>query len=267
MKLEDRLKSLLAGLTVIAVANGLFGIKVENSFWTEHEWLRYLLGIGLSILFLLILLQDWLLRLYREKIMRNRNLSDIVVSKKMSVLDIRDNAGKRATYFQKTHFSNIKNGDYIVHLVSDPKIESSKIDIEHLQLANCSAKFDTVQKDLKLYFVDKIEGLNDLKSLYKVEKYFYFSVELVDCFTHQEADSWDVTTFNYIKEFELNINFPPGKEIEQLGIYRKDNGQEILLEAAAPILIKKGNSDSIYLLITNFDQRDKFIVKWIYKKS
>jgi hypothetical protein len=267
MKLEDRLKSFGTGLAVISAAAVLFSVDIKSNFWTTHEWLRYSSGIILCFLFLLLLFQDWVFKLYREKVMRKRNLSDTVVSKKINIIDIQDIAGHKATYFQKAHFSNIKNGNYILRLVADPDNKESWINLHELQLANCSAKPDMSKKAVKLYFTDKIEELNKSKSLYPVEKYFYFSAELVDCFTHNEGDCWNVTTFNYVKEFELNIHFPPGRKVDEVNIYRKDEGKEILLDAANPILINRMGRDSIYLFITNFDQRDKFIVKWSYKKT
>lgn len=266
MKLEDRLKSLGTGLAVIASATLLFKIDIKSDFWQTHEWLRYLLGIALCFLFLLLILQDWAFKVYREKIMRKRNLSAIVVSKKTSTLSIHDIAGHKTSYFQKAYFSNIKNGDYIARIIADPANELSQINIQQLQLANCSARPDMAQKSVKLYFIDKIEELNQSKSLYPVDKYFYFCTELIDCFTHQDNDSWSVTTINYTKEYELNIHFPSGRRIEKVNIYKKENEKETLVDAATPILITMFDRDSIYLFITNFDQRDKFVIRWSYKR-
>jgi hypothetical protein len=133
-------------------------------------------------------------------------------------------------------------------------------------LANCSAKFDLSNKVLNLYFQDTIQGLNQATALYPVEKFFCFSTVLVDSFTHANEDSWDITTFNYVKEYELKIHFPPGKKIEKVTIYRKVEETEIRVNAASPIVISKPDRQSLYLLITGFDQRDKFVIRWSYKK-
>lgn len=267
MKLEDRLKSLLTGLTVIAAGAALLGVNTQNDFLQEHVWLRYSLAILLVIIFLFILFLGPLLKFYRETVMRRRDLSDVVVSKKTSILSIHA-GGQKANYFQKAHFSDIKDGAYIVYLVSDPNNATSYINPATLQLANCSAQFDSCNKVLKLYFVNKIASLNKTKSLYRVEKYFYFSAELINCFTDAEADSWDITTFNYTKEYELNIHFPPGRRINNnVHIFRKTEGKEIKVDAAKPVIVNKGDRDSIYLMITNFDKLDKYVIRWEYLKT
>ncbi|HEY4291277.1 MAG TPA: hypothetical protein VGN00_29450 [Puia sp.] len=268
MKLEDRLKSLSAALAVITAEVVLFTIDSKKyPFWATHEGLQYSLGIALGLIFLLVLFPKPVSAFFNGIVMRRRKLLGPVVSKKTTTIDIQDIAGHKATYFQKASFSNIKNGDYILHLVSDPGVESSYINPQELQLANCSAQLDMPKKDLKLYFMDSVEKLNAVKSLYHVDKFYYFSVELVDCFTDQKGDSWDMTMFNYVKEFELNIHFPAGRRLTDVNVYRKEDQKETKVEAVSPILISRPDKDSIYLFITNFDQRDKLIIRWTYKRS
>ncbi|MGB8190327.1 MAG: hypothetical protein WCF67_00350, partial [Chitinophagaceae bacterium] len=248
MKLEDRLKSLLAALA-LAVSSGvttLIGIDNAGDFWKSHLWLRYLLAGLLTVIFLLLVFLDTLLKLYRKRVMRRRNLSDVVISKRVITLSILDRGGHKANYFQKAQFSNIKDGAYIAIVTSDPNNVTSYINPIKIQLANCSAQFDNCNKYLRLFFVDEIASLNKSASLYPVEKYFYFNVELIDSFLQIEADSWDITTFNYTKVYELNIHFPPGRRINNnVYLFRKQDGEEEKVDAAKPVIVNKGDRDSI----------------------
>jgi hypothetical protein len=266
MKLEDRLKSLGTGLAVAASAALFLGIDVNNTFWSSREWLRYSIASALLVLFCLSILGDWLLKNYRRLIMRKRNLSGIVVSKKISIIDIQDEEGQKATFFHKAHFLKVKGGSYVAQVIADTSVPTSFINVDQLQLANCTAKFDSSKKEVHVHFTNNIENLNKSKSLYPVEKYFYFSTEMINCFTHREEDSWGINTYSYTKEYELHINFPPQRKIEQVRMYKKEQEKEILITAACPIIIKKQGYDSIFLLITNFDQLDRYIIKWSYKK-
>jgi len=109
MKLEDRLKSLGTGLAVISAAAVLFSVDLKNNFWVTHAWVRYIFGVILCLLFLALLAKDWVLEIYQQRVMKKRNLSNTVVSKKISTIDILDPYGHKAVYFQRAHFSNIKD--------------------------------------------------------------------------------------------------------------------------------------------------------------
>ncbi|MBX9702532.1 MAG: hypothetical protein K2X39_00115 [Silvanigrellaceae bacterium] len=265
MKTEDRIKSFSIILSVLATICLLLGFNLEDkSSWDKYYFIRWILGGLLCIAFLSLFFIEWIAEKWFNRIMRKRHLLGTIISRKTTRIEIINSKGTIAKFFQKIHFSKIKNGAYVNSVNSDIDIEDSFINIKKVQLANCSIDITQNNKHLRIYFQDNIELLNKKASLFPVDKFLYFSTELINSFTNLKQDSWVISTFNYCKEYELRIVLPRERKIIKMDFY-KENGSEKIIDAVNPILLRERNREIIYLYITNFDKKDKYILKWAYK--
>ena len=90
----------------------------------------------------------------------------------------------------------------------------------------------------------------------------------MNSFIDRKSDNWFLATMNYCKEYDLKIIFPPERKIQEVFFYkRKENQEEKVVDVVKPIILNENGRDIIYLSITNFDNNDKYRLKWNYKKK
>lgn len=176
-----------------------------------------------------------------------------------------DEKGENATCFEKVTFQkiDIKN-PYVSNVFVDETNPSAYIC--NPQLANCTTNYVEKTTHLQISFKDNIEELNDIKSTYEVDKFLCYSIDLKNNFTNLKTESWKISVKNYCKVVEQTITFPAGKFINQVKLYKIENGKEMVVTTITPIMIKEENKNKIYLYLTNLDKNECFEIRWTYVK-
>lgn len=263
MKLEERLKSFGVLIAFISFILGVIGIEYSDPSISNDQklkWVRWIIVLVLTLSLFIILFSEKLSNYWMSYLLKKRHLKGVVISKRTTEIVITDDDGKNATILQKMRFSMIKDGDFICKINSDASEPNSYIDISKMQVANCSYHLTPDKKCLKMFFGNHDGSHNKKRSLFHVEKFIYFSSELINSFLNTEQDEWTMSTSNYCKEYEVKITFPPNRKIKSANFQDK-NGK---LERTSPIVISENSRDVIYLMIINFDTNKNYKLHWTY---
>ncbi len=267
MSRAERLRSLGVLFTIFAVVINHFGYNSNDFslFYASNKLSSILIGIFLFLIILLTIFWGSIDEFLKDRKNRNNKLSNTVISKKISIINILDAAGENATCFEKIIFHKIDlKNPYFSDVLADETNPSAYI--SNPQLANCTTNYVEKITRLEISFKDNIEQLNDIKSTYEVDKFLYFSIDLKNCFTNLKNESWKINVKNYCKEVEQKIVFPHGINIEQVKLYKIEDNKETVVTAITPIIIKEENKSEIYLYLTNLDKNECFEIRWTYSE-
>lgn len=267
MKLEDKLKSLIAILAVGKFILYIFGLDegIDPQIWEKIKQGRYIFGaLGIVLLFV-ILFSDSIEEKRKEWIMRRRHLTGAIISKRISKLEFMDHQGKKVRYFEKVHINKFdKDTQLVSTMVTDEKVEESCFEVESIQLNNCSFQSLNGNKLIKIRIenYDKKTEKNPLKT----DDFCCYSVDFINSFIDKKGDSWEIKIDNYTKEYIIKIIFPSAKKIKSVVLYKKEENEIEKIEenGVAPILLHGVSENSIFLNLVNLDRKTTYILRWLY---
>lgn len=268
MRLSQKIKDVFDVIRAISsyIAIVLFSFTLYfayNANNLKHENVPYFLYpigkfLGLFLIFLPIILYsyDYLKLKY---IVFKGKLSGFILEKHQLVIDISDDAGKKATIYQKIFFHKFSNNNKEQYLLN--LSVSGTIDAKSIQTLNCFYTLDADQKSLNLSYVNNMKKLNKIPNFFKEnDRFLFFYANLDDTFTNKN-ESWDIDVHHLCQDYNLQIIFPKNKNLRNVKFLKITNELK-LFDGIQPIIIKSEEIQKIELQIMNFDKNDKYRVTW-----
>lgn len=282
MKLEDKLKSLLAIFAAWQISFLLLGVTPYNfmclDMYKNIEWWRYLLSAVAGIVSLLILFSNTIEEKRKEWIMKRRHLTGNIISRRIGSVKILDNEGKRARYCEQIYIAKVNSNQPLsAILTADEKIKDSSFDIDSAQLNNCTIKPSNNNKTVRIIYIDDLVSATfddekrkkknkNLNKIFDFDKFYVYSIESVNCFTNKEKDFWMINFETYTQDYQLTIEFPHDKKIKSAILYKREKDDEKIVEFASPIIHNNINNEcnTITIQIIDYEVKNCFVLRWEY---